>query len=658
MRPKTCNLFIQLMWKLNKRLAYGLTRAVKPVCVLCFVFVSYKNKAQDTVSLRPVEVNAHKNSVAQIGKKTVQVDSLTKEQFKFNSIGDLLAYNSSVYIKNYGPGALSTTALRGANASQTSVMWNGFNLQNAMLGQADLSLMPAVLFENVSVEYGGGSSNWGSGAMGGSIHLDTKTTFGQGLQSAINLGTGSYGLLKTSANVLVSKKRFVSSSKFYMHSATNNYAYRDTVDKENPIKKQKNASYDFKGLLQEFKFLINPKQLLTFNVWLNSNSRRLPSYNYQSESKTYQEDKAIRFTGNWTYVQGNFRSVIKAAYFKDVINYDDSLLALYSKSKVSTAMIENENYVDWLKNQKLNFSFSYSRSGAVSDNYAGDKSLSRTSVILGNKSLLWKGKLNTYVSVRAEYFSVGTLPITGNASLEYKLTKNIGAKVNAARVYRQPTLNELYWLRGGNTQLKAEQGYTYEGEFNFQKQVKRFSVLVSLAAYSRNIENWISWIPGGGGYPEAVNVQKVWSRGTETSWKLNYKKNKFKAGFSFMTAYVLSTVLADKQENGNTLNKQLVYTPRYTVNGNFSVGYERAELVLYHQYCGYRFTTTDNTQWLNPYQVSSLRSNYTCEFKKVRVIGFAACNNIFNTNYTVLSGRPMPLRNFEIGLTLQTKNTN
>lgn len=658
MGPKTCNLFIQLMWKLNKRLAYGLARAVKPLCVLCFVFISYKNKAQDTVSLKPVEVYARKNSLAGIGKKTVQVDSLTKEQFKFNSISDLLAYNSSVYIKNYGPGALSTTALRGANAAQTSVLWNGFNLQNAMLGQADLSLMPAILFENVSVEYGGGSSMWGSGAIGGSIHLGNKAGFGKGLQSSLNLCAGSFGLLNASANVLVSRKRFVSSSKFYRNSATNNFEYNDPLDKEDPIKKQKNASYDFNGVLQEFRFLINSKQTLSFNAWFNSNSRRLPSYNYQSESKTYQYDKAMRFTGNWTYALIKFKSLIKAAYFKDLIDYNDSLLALYSKSKVGTVMIENENYIDWLKNQKLNFAVSFLNSRAASDNYAGDKTLSRTSAMLGNRSLFWKERLNVYISVRAEYFSVGVLPVTGNASLEYKLTKHIGAKLNTARVYRQPTLNELYWLRGGNQNLKAEQGYTYEGELDFQKQVKHFSVFISLAAYSRNIDNWISWIPGGGGYPEAVNVQKVWSRGTETNWKLSYKKNKFRTGFSLMSAYVLSTVAADKQENGNTLNKQLVYTPRYTVNGTFFVGYDKAELVFYHQYCGYRFITTDNTQWLNPYQVSSLRANYTCDLKKIKIICYAACNNLFNVNYTVLSGRPMPLRNFEFGLTLQTKNKN
>ena len=124
----------------NKRCAYGLTYVVKSLLVVC-LFVHCKVQAQDTVALKDVEISAKKIELSQIGKKTEAIDSTVKEQFKYTSIADLLSYNSSVFIKNYGPGGLATTAFRGGNASQTAVLWNGFNLQNAMLGQADLSLM-------------------------------------------------------------------------------------------------------------------------------------------------------------------------------------------------------------------------------------------------------------------------------------------------------------------------------------------------------------------------------------------------------------------------------------------------------------------------------------------------------------------------------------
>ncbi|MCC6370193.1 MAG: Plug domain-containing protein, partial [Bacteroidia bacterium] len=136
-------------------------------------------KAQVTVPLDLVEIKVIKYNFSQLGKRVESIDSLSKEQFRFNSLADVLNFNSQVYIKSYGPGALASTALRGGNAAQTAVLWNGFNLQNAMLGQTDLSLLPSVLFENVEIEYGGSSSLWGSGAVGGSIRLNNTPLFSQ-----------------------------------------------------------------------------------------------------------------------------------------------------------------------------------------------------------------------------------------------------------------------------------------------------------------------------------------------------------------------------------------------------------------------------------------------------------------------------------------------
>ncbi len=66
----------------------------------------------------------------------------------------------------------------------TAILWNGFNIQNAMLGQTDLSLLPAVFFDEVEIEYGGSSAVWGSGAVAGSIHLNNRAGFGRGLKTA------------------------------------------------------------------------------------------------------------------------------------------------------------------------------------------------------------------------------------------------------------------------------------------------------------------------------------------------------------------------------------------------------------------------------------------------------------------------------------------
>lgn len=657
MKPATHKKYQKkLILKIHKQKACDLN-FIKLTIVYLLLSLNCLAQKDTVVSLTTVEVVTYKNDLSQIGKKTENIDSTTKEQFKLNSISDVLSFNTPIFIKNYGPGQLSTTAFRGGNASQTAVLWNGFNIQNAMLGQSDLSLMPSFLFEDIGVEYGGSSSLWGSGAVGGSIHLKNKTVFNQGVKTAAGFGAGSFGAKNVYANILYSTKRFISSSKIYNAQSQNNYMYKDTSDKQQPIKYQKNASYNFVGLMQELKFLINSKQILSVNAWINANKRRLPAFNPLAESKMYQYDNATRITGNWSFINSKLRSIVKGGYFEDKINYTDSLTSLFSNSKARTIIAENENYFSWLQHQ-LNFGVNYTSSRAFTNNYVGTKTLNRFSFLVGNRFSFLQNKWLTYISARAEYFSVGALPVTGNISTEYNFTKHFSLMANAAKVYRQPTLNELYWQPGGNIDLKPEQGYTFEGSANYNLQRSNFSVLVSGAVFSRKIDNWILWVPGSNGNPSPINLQHVWSRGTETSWKINYTKNKFVSKINVITGYVLSTIEGDKQENSNTVNKQLIYTPRYTVNANILIGYGKAAITFFNQYVGYRFITSDNTQWLNPYQISSLRLNYSVETNLMDVILFGACNNLFDKNYMVLSGRPMPLRNYEFGITLQSKNKN
>lgn len=656
MEPKTHKRYQKLNLKIN-RLFACCNYAIITIVLLC-VFTNANSFAQDTVALQNVEVIAKKTQLSQIGKKTESIDSTIKEQFKFNSIGDVLSLNTPVFIKNYGPGALSTTSFRGGNASQTAIMWNGFNLQNAMLGQSDLCLMPCFLFENIDVEYGGSSSLWGSGAVGGSIHLNNESIFDQGLKASTNFGTGSFGLKNISTKILFSNRRFITSTKIYDSRSANNFNYNDTTDKEHPLKQQKNASYDFLGLMQELKFLINTKNIVSINAWINTNKRRLPSFNPLAESKTYQRDDATRVTANWSFLNKNFRSGLRAGFFEDKINYTDSLISLFSKSKTQTIIAENENYFSWHKHHQLNFGINFSSSSAFTNNYESTKTLSKTSLLVGNKFSFLEDKWLMYFSARAEYFSVGALPLTGNVSTEYSLSKRVVLMASTAKVYRQPTLNELYWLPGGNINLKPEQGYTNEGSVNYKTQISAFSIFISGAAFSRKIDNWILWVPGANANPTPINVQQVWSRGTETTWRLHYYKNKFSYKINVVTGYVLSTVEANSQENDNTIHKQLIYTPRYTLNANVLLGYNKTALTFFNQYVGYRFTTSDNSQWLNPYQVSSLRLNYSIETKLADFIMFGACNNLLNKDYRVLQGRPMPLRNYEFGITIKTKNRN
>lgn len=630
-----------------------LTKALLLAVLLPLTYV-----AQDTILLKEVDVSTSKEKLSSLGKKIDFIDSARKQQFIFNSVGDLISQNTPVFIKNYGPGNISTSAFRGGNSSQTAVLWNGLNIQNNLLGQTDFSLLPSVLFDEISVEYGGSAALWGSGAVGGSVHLGNKAKFNRGLTSKVNLGGGSFGLFNTSAGVELSKKKFISVTRGYLQNSYNNYKYKDTLDKINPDKELKHAAYYFAGVMQEFKFMLFNKQLLNINAWYNAGKRQSAHFNPNDISKAEQKDENIRLSADWNYFGATLKSNVKSAWFQDVINYTDSAYSIFSKGIVSTFIGENENNFTWGNKHVFNFGANVTSYWGENTGYINKHQLIKAALLAGNKFSVFEDKLIIYIAARGEYISTGKIPLTGNLSLEYHPLKSVSAKINAAKVYRQPSLNELYWYPGGNPKLLPEEGYTCEGDLSYNGQRGPFRYSVSGSAFNRVIKNWILWLPANN-FSTPVNIQEVWSRGTETSWKINYSPNKFGVSLNIITGYVLSTVNSSGQENGNTQNKQLIYTPRYTINSNLGIFYSGLSLTYYHQYVGYRFTSSDNLQWINPYHYSSVRLSLKSRINnETGFILFAACNNIFNTNYSIVSGRYMPLRNFEIGLSLINNKPN
>lgn len=607
--------------------------------------------AQDTVSLAGVEVTAYKTDLSHLGKKKENLDSLSRSLFRFASVGEALSFNTPVYIKTYGPGGISTTGLRGGNASQTAVLWNGINIQNAMLAQVDLNLLPALLFDDIGVEYGGSSALFGGGAVAGSIQLESRSPFAKGASARVDLGGGSFGKTTTAAKATWSGRRCVAVTKLYDTRATNNYNF---LDADGVLQRQQHAGYRFSGFMQGLRFLLGPRQLLSLNAWANTNARDLPAFQPGAPAAQRQRDDALRITADWNYSVRRFRTTVRAACLNDRIRYTDSLAEINSDSRVQTLLAENENYLQWGRDQELHVGLNFTSSSAKTGNYAGVRSVQRVGWLIGNRSALLNGRLLLNLAARVDYFSAGNLPVTGNTSAEYKLTSAFSLKVNIARVYRQPSLNELYWLPGGNPDLQAEQGYSGEGEIVFKRRFTHWDIYMAGAAFTRAINNWILWVPGAGGNATPLNLQKVWSRGTETTWRIGYTLGKWTAGLQLVTGYVLSTVVEQRLENDASQGRQLMFTPRYTLSSRFTVAYgEHMSLSLYHQYTGYRFTSADNSSWLDPYHLSSLRATLRAPFGRPKLNLYAVCNNVFNTSYTLVSGHPMALRSYEAGVSLQ-----
>lgn len=628
------------------------------VCCIQLTATLYSQTKDTTLhQLQEVSIIQTKQEQLETSKKTISIDSLTLARYTTSSLANLLSNQSTVYIKSYGNGNIATSSMRGGNASHTALLWNGLNIQNPILGQPDLSIVPTLFFNDISLEYGGGSAMWGSGAIGGSIHLQNKTLFNQGFKTKLQMSVGSFGTTKIASGVLLSYKKIISNTKIYYTTSENNYTYKDTTDKENPTKQLSHANYVAKGLMQELSFLATTNQKVNVRLWYNMMDKNLPSLT-SPNSKKNQEDENLKFNADWNYTKRKLNSIIRLGYFNDKLNYTDSAAnLLISKSKTKTFISESDNIITH-KNHKFNFGVNFTNYHSTIFSKEAEKDttyfyhLSKLAFFGAYKLSLLNSKLNYNLSIRKEFTSQTEIPFTGNTGIHYQLTKHIATKINANKSFKQPSLSDLYWNPGGNPNLKPEDSYEFEGGIEVNYKKNNFNLLVEATYFNRHTKNWIIWLPTPYGYSASRNIPEVYSRGAETKTELTYSKKEVILKLIIHTSYVLSTNQKNNSDNDNSEGRQIIFTPRYNGQGTLLVGYKNLNLLFNNNYTGYRFTSTDNSNWLYPYYISNLRCSYSYAFSSVNMELFYNINNLFNKNYAVVPNYPMPLRNNEIGVSM------
>ncbi len=647
----------------GKSIAKTLHNTTILLLVLLYVFHDkiYAQQKDTSYSLMEVPVISCKQKTVQPSKKSASVDSSILAKYETASVAEVLTSESAIHIKTYSRGGISTTSMRGGNANHTAVLWNGLNIQNAMLGQPDLSILPAVLFNNVSLEYGGGSALWGSGAIGGSIHLNNDLSFNKGITTNLSATIGSFDTKSFGASAALSYKKIASVTKIYYQTSQNNYSYKTDVGVNEGIKKLEHANYYSRGFMQELTFESGKNQKLNARVWYNSTFRNLPAI--ASINKQHQEDDNLKFTGDWNYTKRRLTSIIRLGLFNDHLNYSDSLSQIYSKSKINTIITESDN-IFTINNHVFNFGINNTHyqsnlhSASVGNDTIYNHTLNKLGIFGAYKINLFKNKVSYNIMVRKEFTSQTKVPLTGNSGILYNANRYVTLKVNANKSFRMPTLNDLYWSSGGNINLKPEESYEADGGIEFKVQKQKTSLSVEGTYFNRHTTNWIIWLPSANGNFSPKNIAEVYSRGTETKTEIKFAGKNVKLKLIMNTTYVLSTNQKATSENDNSVGRQIIYSPRYGGQATAVLTYKTISFMINQTHTGYRFTSTDNTSWLNPYYLLNLKCEYIKTLGSIKLKMFGSINNVLNKSYTVVSGRPMPLRNFEAGLSFQYHKPN
>ena len=306
-------------------------------------------------TLKEVIVNASRSEKFMPGTKSEKFDSATINRYSSRNLSDLLTIESQLFVKTYSVNGLATPSLRGTGASHTSILWNGFNLQSPMNGLLDLSLVPVDMMNSISVQLGGASALWGSGTIGGAIHLNNIPQFDKGLRVGISSALASFNDHREGVQVEFSKKNFVSTTKVFERKAQNNFPFYNIAQNGKPLQELDNAELKQYGLMHEDHFKIKENQLLSFRLWHQYNDRNLPADMTQGKSIASQQDVFYRTAVEWQMNTNMYSIHARTAFFDEQLFWTNGVESFNSHSHSGISITEFEADRKIFSNHKIHF---------------------------------------------------------------------------------------------------------------------------------------------------------------------------------------------------------------------------------------------------------------------------------------------------------------
>lgn len=605
-----------------------------------------------TTQLKPVEISSGRLQRFQAGYTVRTPDSIALMIVRDATLADLLEKDGLIYIKRYGVGGLGSISMRGTSNVHTAIVWNGFNLQSPMNGGSDLNLFPVGFSDEIQIQSGGSCSLFGSGAIGGSIHLNNRPSFGSGLKVSTALNAGSYTNLGGSFQAENgTQKHFTSVRGFYRYGK-NDFVY---TNENLNAERMQHARLTQYGIMAGHHIRISHDHLLSVSLWWQENDREIPPALF-TLNRAEQKDRTLRGSAEWKWMKQRWGISVRTLVNSENQHYTDTLTRIDSYNRFISYITDAEAVVNPGRRHRITIGLNHNLEQVRSDNYLSVVNRNRLALFTGHAYQSRNGKFRTSLSLLEEYNGKNLMLPVFSAGAEYAVIPEVGFRAAAARVYRIPTLNDLYWNPGGDPGLKPEQGWTLEGGlFHDFQLTKRLHFYKSFTVFSNHIDDWIVWLPAGA-YWTPRNIQRVWSRGLESTLKLEYLGKAWNIRFSAQYNHTRATNQIARSASDASVGKQLIYTPEYHAAGGIYVEYRGFLLSYRHQFTDRRYTSSDNLDYLPSFQTGDVQLIKNFRFRQTNLrLGFGI-DNLFDQRYLVIAGTPLPGRTFHTDLNINFNN--
>ena len=639
--------------------------------------VHAQNKLDSLQHLNEVVVTARA-----VQKEIFPVQELSGKQLhqlSSHNVADALRYFSGIQIKDYGGvGGLKTVNIRSMGTNHVGVFYDGIELGNAQNGTVDLGRFSLDNMESVTLYNGQKSAifqpakDFGSS---GSIYLQTRTPqFEEGKKYNVRASfkTGSFGVVNPS--ILWEQKlgqRISSSfSAEYLHSSGKyKFTYRMQEGYDTTAVRQNG---DLNALRVEGGLFGQLKQ----GYW------KAKAYLYNSErgypgaivrNKFSHEDR--QWDTNF-FTQGTFKKdftqwyslLANAKYAYDYLHYladpnkDESLMYVnnhYYQQEVYTSVANRFNLFSWWE---ASFSADYQFNLLNAD--LRDFVYPRRHTLLASIATAMRFKQVELQASLLETFvhdtSSGTpapdkQKLTPSFFVSWRPFPQSGLNLRGfyKRIFRMPTLNELYYTFIGNINLEPEfttqydLGFTYSRTFN---NTWLRSLEVQTDVYYNEVENKIVATPTSNFFRwTMVNLGNVEIRGVDvalqTGWKIGRDLT-----VSNRINYTYQRAQDFTDPKSEFYGGQIPYIPWHSGSAVVNLQWRSWEANYSFIYTGERYSSQANIpyNYQLPWYTSDFSVSKGLKVWKGDLKLTLEVNNLLNQQYEVVACYPMPGTNFKL----------
>lgn len=637
-------------------------------------------------------------AVSRIDRKTVPAQELGGMELKrlsVYSVADALRYFSGVQIKDYGGiGGLKTVNVRSMGSEHVGVFYDGIQLGNAQNGTVDLGRYSLDNMESITMYNGQKSSIFQSAkafSSASTIYMQSRRPrfesftdkSGKDVFKSDNMKVGmKAGSFSTWNPSLLWEHRFGErlsgsvSAEYVNTSGEYDFRLRKKDGYDTTMVRQNGDVSAFRA--ETGLFGNTSKDVWMAKAYLYTSVRGYPGAVIRGMpgmfmSKDRQWDTDLFAQGNWQRCVTDWYSLMAQ------VKYEYDYLHFRSDPELNsgTMFVDNEYRQHNAYVSAVNlFAISPSWSASVSTDFQADvldrnienfvKPERYSLLVAASAAFEWhrlKGQataLFTYMNESAGTVeAVGTKNVlTPSAVLSWQPLASADWNLRAfyKRIFRAPTLNELYYTTVGTSNLSPE--YTSQFDIGSTWTVVRDKGLlerleIQIDGYYNRVDDKIVAIPSSSQFRwTMMNIGRVDVLGVDAAlqsgWRVGRTSHGLRLSYSYQDA-------GDKtDEKSSWYGGQIPYTPWNSGSVAYSGNWRLWSWNYSFIYTGERYESVANIpeNYTQPWYTHDLSVSRDIPLGKLALRATLEVNNLFNQQYEVVRCYPMPGTNWKLRLEL------